>query len=75
MELEKIEYLTQGADLGGTILGDARNGFNELSRLKIMLTVRHFWLAGARFVFNCYKHWAQLLLRHPKSLPVTLLRW
>ena len=29
---------------------------------------------GARFEFNCYQHWAQLLLRQPGELPVTILR-
>ena len=28
---------------------------------------------GARFAFNYYKHWAQLLLRHPGELSVTIL--
>ena len=39
----------------------------------MLWTVRHCWMAGARFVFNCYKHWAQLLLRQPAKLPVTIL--
>ena len=30
-------------------------------------------MAGARFAFNCYKHWAQLLLRQPGELPVIIL--
>ena len=63
--LENLEFLTQEADPSGTILVDACNGFNELSRLEILWTVRHHWPAGARFAFNCYKHWAQLLLRQP----------
>ena len=25
-------------------------------------------------MFNCYKHWAQLLLHHPGELPVTIIR-
>ena len=29
--------------------------------------------AGARFAFNCYKHWAQLLLRQPGEPPVKIL--
>ena len=45
------------ADPSGTTLVDACNGFNELSRLAIMWTVRHRWPAGAR-----YRHWEQLLL-------------
>ena len=55
------------------MLVDARNGFNELSRLAMLWTVRHRWPAGARFAFNCYKHWAQLLLRQPGELPITIL--
>ena len=35
--------------------------------------VRHRWPAGARFAFNCYRHWAQLLLRHPGEPPVIIL--
>ena len=39
----------------------------------MLWTVRHRSPAGARLTFNCYKHWAQLLLRHPGELPVTIL--
>ena len=39
----------------------------------MLWTVRHLWPAGAIFAFNCYKHWAQLLLRQPGELPVTIL--
>ena len=39
----------------------------------MLWTVRHRWLDGARYVFNCCKHWAQHLLRHPGDLPVTIL--
>ena len=59
--------------LSPTTLVDARNGFNALSRLAMLWTVRHRWPDGARFAFNCYKHWAQLLLRQPGELPVTIL--
>ena len=55
------------------MLVDACNGFNNLSRLAILWTVRHCWPAGARFAFNCYNHWAQLLLRQLGELPVTIL--
>ena len=71
--LEALELLTRDAEPSGTTLIDARNGFNELSRLAMMWTVRHRWPAGARFVFNCYKHWAQRLLRQPEEFPVTIL--
>ena len=39
----------------------------------MLWTVRHRWTAGARFVFNFYNHWAQLLLRQPGEPPVTIL--
>ena len=39
----------------------------------MLWTVRHRWLVRSRFAFNCYKHWAQLLLRQPGELPVTIL--
>ena len=54
--LEALEFLTQEAEPSGTTLADARNGFNKLSRLEMLWTVRHFWPAGARFSFNCYKN-------------------
>ena len=55
--LEALEFLTHDAESIGMTLVDARNGFNELSRLAMLWTVRHRWPAGARFAFNCYKHW------------------
>ena len=50
--LEALEFLTQDAEPSGTMLVDARNGFNELSRLAMLWTVRHRWPAGAIFAFN-----------------------
>ena len=47
------------------LLVDARNGFNELSRKAMLWTVRHRWSRGARFSFNCYRHFSRLLLRRP----------
>ena len=64
---ESLEFLTQDAEPIGKMLVDARNGFNNLIRLAMLWTVRHRWPAGARFTFNCYRHWAQLLLHHPGS--------
>ena len=72
-ELEALEFLTQETEPSGTTLVDARNGFNELSSFTMLWTVQHHWPAGARFAFNCYKHWAQLLIRHPGEPPVTIL--
>eukprot|EP00957_Ditylum_brightwellii_P027485 2077883-Ditylum_brightwellii.AAC.1 len=61
-----------GNGLGGTTLVDARNGFNELSCYAMLWTVRHLWLAGARFVFNCYWHWALLIICRPGSPPIII---
>ena len=71
--MESLEFLTQEVEPSGTTLIDARNGFNELIRLSVIWTVRHRWPAGAIFAFNCYKHWAQLLLRQPGELTVPIL--
>ena len=64
-ELEALEFLTQDTDPKGTTLVDSCNGFNELSRLEMLWTVRHRWPARARFTLNFYRHCAQLLLRQP----------
>ena len=72
--LGSIEFLTQDADPIGTVCVDACNGFNELSRLSMLWTVCHRCLTGERFVFKCYRHWMQLLLRHLGEPPVTILR-
>ena len=71
--LGDLEFLTQDAEPIRTTLVDARNGFNKLSCFTMMWTVRHRWPAGARFAFNCYRHWEQLLIRRPGELPVTIL--
>ena len=39
----------------------------------MMWTVLHCWPSGAKFPFNCFRHWTQLLLRQPGELPVTIL--
>ena len=46
----------------GFLLIDARNAFNKENRTAILLEVRHEWPSGARFVFNCYRQWATLLI-------------
>ena len=50
----------------GFLLVDARNAFNELNREVMLWVIRHEWPQGARFVFNCYQHWAILLVRGNK---------
>ena len=44
-----------------------------MSPLAMMWTVRHRWPAGTRFVFNCYRHWEQLILCQTEEPPVTIL--
>ena len=39
----------------------------------MLWTVRHRWPARARFAFNCYKYWAQLLLCQTGEPPVKIL--
>ena len=51
----------------GFLLVDARNAFNELNREVMLWVIRHEWPQGARFVFNCYQHWATLLVRGNKQ--------
>ena len=71
--LRALEFLTQDAEPSGTTLVDDRNGFNKLSRLAMLWTVRHRWAAGARFAFNFYRHWVQLLIRQPGEPSVKIL--
>ena len=71
--LGDLEFLTQKAEPSRTTLVDACNGFNELSRLTMMWTVRNFWPEGVRYTFNCYRRWVQLILRQPGELPVPIL--
>ena len=71
--LGALEFLTQYAETSGTTLIGACNGFNKLIRLAMLWTVQHRWTVGERFAFNCYRHWAQLLLRQPGELPVIIL--
>ena len=71
--LGALEFITQEADPSETTLVHARNGFNKLSRLAMLRTVRHHWPAGKKFAFNSYRHWAQLLLRHQGGPPVTIM--
>jgi hypothetical protein len=57
----------------GLTLVDARNGFNKLSRYAMLWTARHRWPKGARFAFNCYRHYVRCLVRCPGGEPSILL--
>ena len=65
MSLGATGFLTQESEPSVKMLVDARNGFNKLRRPAMMWTVRHFWRVGARFSFNFYNYWVQLLLPQP----------
>ena len=47
----------------GFLLIDARNAFNEENRTAMLWDVRHEWPSGPQFTFNCYRHWATLVVR------------
>ena len=50
--LESIEFLTQESEPSGTTIVDACNGFNKLSRLAMLWTVRHHWPVGTSYAFD-----------------------
>ena len=54
--LGALEFITQDAEPSRTMLVKAHNGFNDLSCLTMLWTVRHRCPAGAMFVLNCYRH-------------------
>ena len=33
----------------------------------MLWTVRHDWPSGAQFTFNCYRHWATLVVRNTED--------
>ena len=55
-------WITQEELLGNTTLIDPHNGFNKQSRLEVLWSLQHCLSEGAQFSFNCYKHWAQMIV-------------
>ena len=47
----------------GFLLIDARNVFNEENHTAMIWAVQYEWPGGAQFNFNCYRHWATLVVR------------
>ena len=47
----------------GFLLIDARNAFNEENRTAMLWSVWHEWPSGMQFTFNCYRHWATLVVQ------------
>jgi len=52
---------------------DGDNGFNRLSRIASMWTVRHRCPKLFIFYFNCYRHHTRLLVRRPGQAPYVIL--
>ena len=57
----------------GFFLIDARNAFNEENRTSMLWAVRHECPSGAHFIFNCYLHWATIVVRNTGDGPSHLL--
>ena len=51
----------------GFLLIDARNAFNEENWTAMLWAVRHECPGGAQFTFNCYRHWATLVVRNTED--------
>ena len=47
----------------GFLLVDAWNAFNEENWAAMLWDVRYKCTSGTQFTFNCYRHWATLVVR------------
>ena len=47
----------------GFLFIDAQDTFNEENRTAMLWAIWHEWPSGAQFTFNCYHHWATLVVR------------
>ena len=47
----------------GFLLIDACNMFTEENCTAMLWEVQYEWHSGTRFAFNCYRHWATLVIR------------
>ena len=63
---------SQPSTLSHATLIDASNGFNELSRYHMLWTIKHLWPKASLFTFNCYRHFAMLIVRN-NNQPITIL--
>ena len=57
----------------GFLIADARNAFNEPSRDQMPWNARHLWPSGARFTFNCCRHFANLLVQNGDGTVLVIL--
>jgi hypothetical protein len=46
----------------GFLLIDASNAFNKGNCTDMCQTIQHKWPSSAKYTFNCYHHWAQLVV-------------
>ena len=46
------------------ILINARNAFNEENQTAMLWSVQNEWPSGTQFTFNCYRHWAVLVIQN-----------
>ena len=44
------------------LLIDVQNAFNKENQTEMLWAVCHDWPSGAQFTFNCYPHWATLVV-------------
>jgi hypothetical protein len=44
----------------GFVQVDAKNAFNELDRTMMLYVTHYLWPQGARYTYNCYKHWSMV---------------
>ena len=47
----------------GFLLVDVHNAFYQENRTAMLWSVRHEYTSGAQLTFNCYHHWATLVVR------------
>ncbi|KAL7549341.1 hypothetical protein ACHAWF_012611, partial [Thalassiosira exigua] len=73
MEESEVADASQGHEGKVLFLVDATNGFNMLSRLGMLWTVRHRTPKLSTFAFNCYHHEVRLVCRRPGKPALILL--
>jgi len=60
----------------GTMLVDANNSFNKLSRYVMLWHCRHAWPHASHFAFNRYRHFNIVIFQNgPGEDPCIIFRW
>ena len=60
------EYNSEEEDWGFLLI-DARNNFKKENWTAMIWAIRHEWLSGAHFTFNCYRRWDTLVVRNSED--------